>query len=573
MIALSRHTPSASASFVQLAGLTDTTRSGTIVAGTGLGIVAAVAFPSIGIPLAALRSYGISLSLQRIGSKNGCRGQDAAEVPEFLNSPLGFGMLDGKDYVTGMAVGAPLVVLISGIVGAVFGCAMHLFSHYVWSPLRARFIRSIETKTRRHDRRNITFQPLSASMSVAEAAAAPAAARGSDQREKRDLTDGNPAKTFADIKIQLAAAAAGGAAQFVNAAASIVTQPAVAAAVLRAAEGPVDGTPAWYPAAAVVCALLSFVPMMVALWSAWPRPPSISRRRGITNPNHLASTNTHLIYRVRHCPLSPLPAAEMLPGGLRAAGRRYMRDDGEWRLASTRTSAPPVPPSVTTNGFIEATLTEVPNALGASAYRIFAGNNPVSASTRAVHVGEELAAMIFPLPESSEDGIEQGPMHQRPDQRRSDSTTAQIAPAERAPKPAGGWSDASLAASAAWRQALFCEFRGHARFAAQFLVASQALQGLAQAAGELAPDGGGGDMGAKQSCVASTAAQLAFMVLYTAVLVRTKPQSSRQNFDSEVIPTWRSSPRAGTMLVQLLSLDCRGQRTLARCSSPFSAWA
>jgi hypothetical protein len=104
---------------VQPASLTDTTRSGTVVAGTGLGIVAALAFPGIGIPLATIRAGGLIASLRRIGSENGCRGQDASEVPEFLNSPLGFGMADGQDYVTGTAVGAPVVVIIAGIVGAV----------------------------------------------------------------------------------------------------------------------------------------------------------------------------------------------------------------------------------------------------------------------------------------------------------------------------------------------------------------------------------------------------------------------------------------------------------------------
>jgi hypothetical protein len=95
---LSHLTASATSSLspAQPASLTDTARSGIIVAGTWLGILAALLFRGIGVSQATIRASGLSASLRRIGSENGCRGQDAAEVPEFLSSPLGFGMADAQ---------------------------------------------------------------------------------------------------------------------------------------------------------------------------------------------------------------------------------------------------------------------------------------------------------------------------------------------------------------------------------------------------------------------------------------------------------------------------------------------
>jgi hypothetical protein len=70
---------------------------------------------------------------------------------------------------------------------------------------------------------------------------------------------------------------------------------------------------------------------------------------------------------------------------------------------------------------------------------------------------------------------------------------------------------------------------------AQFVVASQALQGLAQAAGELVPR----DVpdSAWWSCVASSTSQLFMMALCTVVLLWTQPHRTRQNFDAEILPT------------------------------------
>jgi Ni,Fe-hydrogenase I cytochrome b subunit len=72
-------------------------------------------------------------------------------------------------------------------------------------------------------------------------------------------------------------------------------------------------------------------------------------------------------------------------------------------------------------------------------------------------------------------------------------------------------------------------------------VGSQALQGLAQAVGEFAPstleDGGGADLGAKQSCIVTTTALLIFLLLVTVMLLWTQPHSTRRNFHAEMIPT------------------------------------
>jgi hypothetical protein len=102
-----------------------------------------------------------------------------------------------------------------------------------------------------------------------------------------------------------------------------------------------------------------------------------------------------------------------------------------------------------------------------------------------------------------------------------------------------GGGEAALAAGAAWGEALYGEYRGHARLAAQFVVASQALQGLAQAAGELTPRGlaAGPDLGAWASCVAATGAQLVVMGLCSAVLLWAQPHRARRNLDAETVPT------------------------------------
>jgi hypothetical protein len=481
-------------------------------------------------------------------------------------------------------------------------------------------LRWIETKSsdghgnRPSHHQTRSFQLLlspKAAAAAAEAAATAAAARAARQRKELKTARASPPKAFADMKIELAVAAAGGAAQFVNAAASIVSQPAMAAAVLRAAEGPVDGTPAWYPVAAVVCALLSFVPTMAALWFAWPRMPSPvdagARAENPSDDGHHASLTsmkpplksndtTHLLYRVLHHPLAPLPAAEMRPGGLRTAGRRYASDDGEWRIAPTDTwPSRQVPALEVAKGSTESVHantsialrrvrsivedpllfpTELPfsasdvpgeddrlllatptlldgdlptarevlalagdteslrnEVLPAGAKETpYLDGDPFAPSSLpgAVQLGDPFAAMM--LPSHNEGGTEptRSLEQQRFHETSPDSTTTARS------------GEATLAARAAWCEALYREFRGHARFAAQFVVASQALQGFAQAAGEFAPrtlEDGGADRGAKQSCTASTATQLALMMLSAAILVWTQPHSTRRNFDAEMIPT------------------------------------
>jgi hypothetical protein len=91
------------------------------------------------------------------------------------------------------------------------------------------------------------------------------------------------------------------------------------------------------------------------------------------------------------------------------------------------------------------------------------------------------------------------------------------------------------ACGTAWREALYSEYRGHARLVAQFVVVSQALQGLAQAAGELVPR----DLpdSAWWSCVASSASQLGVMALCTVVLLWTQPYRARQHLVAEILPT------------------------------------
>jgi hypothetical protein len=94
---------------------------------------------------------------------------------------------------------------------------------------------------------------------------------------------------------------------------------------------------------------------------------------------------------------------------------------------------------------------------------------------------------------------------------------------------------AADACGVAWREALYGEYRGHARLVGQFVVASQALQGLAQAAGELVPRDD--PDAAWWSCVAASASQLVVMALCTVLLLWTQPHRTRQNFDAEMLPT------------------------------------
>jgi hypothetical protein len=592
-------------------------------------------------------------------------------------------MADGNDYVTGTAVGAPVVIIIAGIVGAVAGCGVAFFRTALWAPIRARISQDVNTIIASGDgdgddddddasgtdrpQKQTSFQLLlspKAAAAAAEAAATAAIARAaSRRRKKRKTARDNAAKSFADIKVELAVAAAGGAAQFVNAAASIVAQPAMAAAVLRAAEGSVEGTPAWYPAVAVVCALLSFVPTMVALWFAWPRmssPTDAPLRNGRRPRKPLPNADgIRLIYRVFHYPVPPLPGAELLPGGLRTAGRRYVCDDGEWKVAMPLHVVDD--PSATSSATAEqASYLPPDKASSKTAFIASPSIFPVAAActlppselepetlaAASDAAAEELLGsptedhhLLFPRQPKQLDGDDYPPVDPDELQYVEEASPSPASPhselaatidlagtmdftgavdlagtmdlsgtmnlagtmdltgtmnltgtmdlaattdlaastqleatgshavdlgnkfraeatdsAEEMPTGGavdledtvsalahgGTSSDAAFAAGAAWREALYREFRGHARLAAQFVVASQALQGFAQAAGEFAPrtlEDGGGDLGAKQSCVASTATQLALMMLSSAILVWTQPHSMRRNFDAEIIPT------------------------------------
>jgi hypothetical protein len=92
----------------------------------------------------------------------------------------------------------------------------------------------------------------------------------------------------------------------------------------------------------------------------------------------------------------------------------------------------------------------------------------------------------------------------------------------------------------AWREALYNEYCGRALAAAVFVVASQALQGVAQAAGEFVArdaDGSGPGSSAWLSCVAAAAAQTAAMALCTAVCLWARPQNSRRNWLAELLPS------------------------------------
>jgi hypothetical protein len=78
--------------------------------------------------------------------------------------------------------------------------------------------------------------------------------------------------------------------------------------------------------------------------------------------------------------------------------------------------------------------------------------------------------------------------------------------------------------------------RGYPMLAvAQFIAASQALQGVAQAAGEFATRDG--DDGAHLSCVIAAWSQLAALAICTGVLRWMRPQRSRSNYYAELLPT------------------------------------
>jgi hypothetical protein len=86
---------------------------------------------------------------------------------------------------------------------------------------------------------------------------------------------------------------------------------------------------------------------------------------------------------------------------------------------------------------------------------------------------------------------------------------------------------------------LYGDYRGGRGYptlvVAQFVAASQALQGVAQTAGEFASRDG--DYGAHWSCVIAAWSQLAVLAICTGVLRWMRPQRSRSNYYAELLPT------------------------------------
>jgi hypothetical protein len=200
------------------------------------------------------------------------------------------------------------------------------------------------------------------------------------------------------------------------AAAAVVSQSAAAAAVLRAAEGAVEGTPDWYPAVAVAAAVISAVLPMAALHASWVWS-------GVTYIGNARRLHVRI-------------AAVLRPGGLKHQQQR--------------------------------------SAIIGMAGVWVAVRQPQTRQAPAI-----AAAMLR-----------------------------------------------------AAREARYGDFvGGYGLFAAaQLVTASQALQGVAQAAGEFGPPG-------RSSCTTAALAQLAVMVAYTALLQWARPQRVRRNYYAELLPT------------------------------------
>jgi hypothetical protein len=110
----------------------------------------------------------------------------------------------------------------------------------------------------------------------------------------------------------------------------------------------------------------------------------------------------------------------------------------------------------------------------------------------------------------------------------------------------------------AWREALYNEYCGWALAAAEFVVASQALQGVAQAAGEFVArdaDGSGPGSTAWVSCIAATSAQTVAMALCTGVCLFARPHVRRRNWVAELLP---SAAQTGLCLMTLIMAARRG---------------
>jgi hypothetical protein len=441
-------------------------RSGIAIAGTGLGVVAQLTFPGLATPLGAVRASGISSTLRRIGSAEGCRGQDATVAPDWLSSPLQLGMAGGRDYVAGTAIGAPLTVLAALPVGAVAGVLCHVVRVVVWLPFAA-YLRRAHFGNKRNTKLS-----------------------------KANLS-------LHSVRV----AAAAGAAQLMLTVTAVVAQPAAAAAVLRLAEGTSSDAalPPWHGPVAMACALVAVLLPMLALHLAWPTPA-----RGGCN------VRGAIVYQALHAPYAHATGVPMTlrAGGLRASANRSALEAAE--LGKWMDSAvPTLPPSKTLPLVIRPCV---------------ASDTPTSAP-RADSALLLLPEDAVPSHESLlGEGAGLPPQHrQSPSQRSTHTHTT------------------GSVEHAAWREALYGEYRGHARLVAQFVVASQALQGLAQAAGELVPRAGPDS--AWWSCVASSAAQLCMMALCTVVLLWTQPQVSRRSYGAELLT---SALQAGLCAPMLL---------------------
>jgi hypothetical protein len=480
-------------------------RDGVVIAGTGLGVIVQFAIRGSGPALGALRASGISSTLRRIGTADGCRGQDPAAAPEWLNSPLQLGMSDGGDFVTGTAVGAPFVVVLAIVLGAFVGVTAHLFDACVWAPL-GKFVR------RRYRAR--LPAAIAGTKDAVDAASIAAAPRPPPRRSMRLFT-----------------AAAGGAANLMIAGSALVSQPAVAAAVLRLAEGPArDGADGSYAAGALICAVLSFALPMVALHVAWPsRRPTTPSEEGSTTKAPTTRVQALTVYENCNRRERVRAASAFLPGGLRQWRHSYLDDVGYWCDATpdTMASSPEACPSVESTACDGGSDRPHPPTVGG-----LLGPEYVPASPQALADSpfDLLAVLPVSTPAPLPHGIQcDGPLLP-PDVLPTVQTAANRQRRQRVLTRA-----VADACGVAWREALYGEYRGHARLVAQFVVASQALQGLAQAAGELVPR----DVpdSAWWSCVASSASQLFVMALCTVMLLWTQPHRTRQNFDAEILPT------------------------------------
>jgi hypothetical protein len=227
-------------------------------------------------------------------------------------------------------------------------------------------------------------------------------------------------------------AAASGAATLMAAAAAIVSQSAAAAAVLRVAEGAVEDTPGWYPAAAVVGAAASVLLPMAALHVAWVCGGATYVRRA--RPMRIRS------------------AEAFRTGGLKHSFA--FGDLGEWQASAVK-------PLSATRSIFRMMLDEA----GETLYRDYRG---------------------------------------------------------------GGYAMLAVA---------------------HFVIASQALQGVAQAAGEFV-SGADAD-GARASCTAAASTQLFLMVGITAVLQWAHPHRAHRNYYAELVPTAMQAPLC--VLVVLLA--------------------